>query len=111
MRLRNWIIIEVTAGITLAVIGTMIHNDLLSTLGISGTMLPLFHNFFGYLYEADKLKKELKKDNKYLRGILCSNCQEYNWFRIPLGKCIPDFLSDKQCKYCNCKLKEIEIIK
>jgi hypothetical protein len=105
MRLRNWVIAEVTSGIILLVIGLLIKNDNLTVLGTCITMLPLFHNLINCVYSENKLEKQLRRDNKYCIGILCANCDQRNWLKIPYGTHISEFISGRPCAFCKCDLK------
>lgn len=106
MKMRYWVVLEVISGIVFAVLGSIKHDMMLETLGICGTMLPLFHNLIdGTLYFEYKLNKE----NKYAVEVRCSNCCVYNLFKITNGVSVEDYIKGKTCGACNNELKLKEI--
>lgn len=50
--------------------------------------------------------KEKKQPENYIHTVYCSNCGDAVDWAIPYGKLIDDFVKDKICENCGCKLRE-----
>ena len=52
--------------------------------------------------ESEEIEEE---DNTYeMEELECTNCKAMDNFDIPFGKTVKDFLKDKKCEFCGCKM-------
>lgn len=71
--------------------------------------MGFFENLLsGSLEEPIKEKEEedMEEDNTYEMEWECDNCADNESYDIPKGTKVEDFIKDKICEVCGCKLKE-----
>uniref|UniRef100_A0AAT9J7M4 ORF58 n=1 Tax=Nitrosopumilaceae spindle-shaped virus TaxID=3065433 RepID=A0AAT9J7M4_9VIRU len=67
-------------------------------------LLSIFYLPIKWGYQDHIHNKKIKKENKYEIYIKCFNCKTSNYYALVKGTCLSEYMIDKICKHCGCKM-------
>lgn len=109
MRQRYWNLLTLSGiilSITLGIITQLPPPLIIIGFFFGGSVIFLLHNAWGRDRDYGKETEKLEREGKYRKTVICANCRTVHKFTPSHGVCMLEFLQDKKCTNCKCKLIE-----